>query len=265
MIDDEKRAKDPARGVGVGCDHPDGCSRTMKFEEIILLAGHFSLSEDQENLERSAFQQFILSFSNPFHPLAKRSWRKPLRAGGKNKEPPPIMAYQYHLSYFAPLESQLSPQEAEGLVLERQYAKIRPIAHVSTQNGHGISTKEQHFSERVLSISLMVYGKPGTFKIVALGDKGDQLEIQGAISRGEKLLGVEPRSSVKTPAACLTHFLITLRALLDIWHRGWEDTLDAINNIVRFNVSLNSLWVSHPNAYIPLSSVLTQADEPRRQ
>lgn len=237
MVDDETRAKDAARGVGVGYDHPDGCSRTMKFEEIIFLAGHFSISDAYTNPGTIAFQQFILSFSNPFHPLAKRSWRKPLRADRRSKAPPPIIAYQYHLSFFAPVTSNLPPQEIEGLVLERQSARIRPIAHDSTQEGHGISTKEQHFAERVLSISLMVYGEPGTFQIVALGDRGYPLEIQGAISKGERLLGVEPRSSAETPAACLTHFLITLHALLDIWNRGWEDTLDAINDIVRFNVS----------------------------
>lgn len=145
MIDDETRAKDAARGVGVGYDHRDGCSRTMKFAEIIFLAGHFSkqfsASDAQTHLERSAFQQFILSFCNPFHPLAKRSWRKPLRARGKNKEPPHMMAYQYHLSYFAPAPSQSLTHEIEGLVLERLSATIWPIAHDFSPSDHGISTK----------------------------------------------------------------------------------------------------------------------------
>lgn len=231
------------RGLfGVGLDR--GRSRTMDISTLIFLAecclkGRIDGMVD----EQQAFQQLILSFSNLSHPLARRSLVK-LYSLRWDSRAAPRLGLQYHLSHLAPMGSAdlMSPPETEGLVLERQFFKIRRVSHVPTQRGDKNMDDEQYFEQRILSASLMVNQHLGTFYIIVLGDKGANVDFGNP-----KLLALNATKNessrldgkVLGTGAGLSQFLIALVSLLNTWHQGWNETLDAINDIVGFDVSLS--------------------------
>lgn len=242
-------AREPEDSFGVGLDR--GRSRTLDISTLTFLAeccvkgsnydmvyeGHDCAMVNEER----AFQKFILSFSNLSHPLAKRSLVD-LRYGNG-----PRLGLQYHLSHLAPVglaEDPMPLLETEGLVLERQFFRIRRVSHVSIPHGDKKMDDEQYFEERILSVSLTMNQHLGTFYIIVLGDKGAKVD-----TGNEKLLpfpSTEPNKKSSPidgealgTGAGLSHFLIALVWLLETWYQGWNETLDAIDDIVGFHVSLS--------------------------
>lgn len=226
----------------MGLDH--GRLRTMGTDAIVFLAKCFlnrGSSLYHLRYEQQDFQRFILSFSNLSHPLATRSLQTVHYPGESRVN---LSALQYHLSYFAPIEAAGIPTpslETGGLVLDRPFFKIRRASHhtVHPPSRGEYPDEEQHFVERVFSISLMTYGQLGTFQLVVLGDIGANVNMntfQGwALEPNENPLGLEC-DSLGT-AVGLSQFLIALAWLVQTWNQGWNDTLDAIDEIVGFHVS----------------------------
>lgn len=233
-------------GVGRDSDR----SRTMNIKEIVFLANcffsessGFSCSSGQTYSDhrgpgRTAFRSFVLSFSNLSHSLAKRSLSR------VHLEPPRghmLLECQYHLNHFAPISPSRhsgASLETEGLVLERQFYKIHRVSHGLTKSGDENSTREQLFVERVVSVSLTMHETSGTFQIVTLGDTGAKhlKEVLGLpFGKGQETLNIE--CNALGTAAGLSHFLIATVRIMETWNQGWTDTLDAIDDIVGFNVS----------------------------
>lgn len=191
--------------------------------------------------DQEAIAQFIMSFSNLSHPLAKRSHVHAAYGNGLERA---RLGLQYHLSHLAPMGSaDLIPLlETEGLVLERQSFRIQRVSHVPTQLGDKKKDDEQFFEERILSLSLMISERRGTFYIIALGDQGvnvntshpESLARDGTLKRSFRL---DPKALGK--AAGFSYFLIALVELLKTSYHGWNETLDTIDNIVGFHVSLS--------------------------
>lgn len=223
----------------------------MKIDSIVSLAECFFKGYSHNNLStstysngkgerhvRHVFHQFILSFSNPSHPLAKRSLCSPLFRIGS-------LVLQYHLSYFTPIEPIhliLSSIGNEGLVLERQLVKLRRVSHIRTTSDDEKPSENQYFAEQVLSVSLMMYQPHGTFRLVALGGEENLLDLSDQVPWRNSL----SPSSLGT-AAGLTHFLNALFWMGETWNRGWNNTLDMIDTIVGFQVRLQSL---HGHVYL---------------
>lgn len=234
ITDDPKRSQ----SFGVGLDR--GRSRTMDINAIAFLAECFYKDcpgESRRN-EDQAFQQFIVSFSNISHHLAKRSLHRVYFTGSSGL---PRLALQYHSSHLAPVGSVGIPTpslETEGLVLERQVFKIRRVSHVLTQSCGEKSHEDQHFAERILSISLTM-NQHGTFQLVALGDIDANVDTdedkEYAFRKDKKTLDLDLYALGKETG--LTHFLIALIWLMETWNQGWNDTLDGIDDIIGFHVS----------------------------
>lgn len=228
------------RSFGVGLDH--GRSKTIDLDTLIFLSRCFFGSELGDGPwyhvpEGFAFQHFILTFSDLYHPLAEPSLCEVF--------PHSIVVLQYHLSYFAHVgleETLTTSPESEGLLLKRQVAKIGRLTHAKNfDDDHASRNREladQYFRERVLSVSLtMCSGDGGVFKLIVLGDKGAQLDAtqQDAFCSWENKLRMGPGGLGTLDG--LSHFLIALTRLVETWHRGWSATLDAIDEIVGFTVS----------------------------
>lgn len=164
-----------------------------------------------EEIEWKVFFQFILAIS---HPLANRI---PHQAW------PSCYVWQFHLHYFAPVRREWtsSPLNVGGLVVQRQYAKIR-----RNQNDHG----QQYFEERALSVSLQTYPYEMEFKIIVLGDSGAKVKPRP---------GFEADHTIPKTAAGSRQFLVIVRQLMECWVRGWNDTLDVIDNIIEFQVGFS--------------------------
>lgn len=233
---------------GVGLDR--GRSRTMDISTLMFLAQCFIKGRhcDMVNDESSSqelilsFSNLILSFSNLSHPLAKRSL---VDASHRNSPSGTRLGLQYHLSHLAlvRLAEDLMPSlETEGLVLERQFFRIRRVSLIPTQGGDKKMDDEQYFEERILSVSLMINQHLGTFYIIVLGDKGANVHTGGL--KDFAPAGTDKKSShidgkALGIGAGLSHFLIALEQLLETWYQGWNESLDAINDIVSFDVSLS--------------------------
>lgn len=195
-------------------------------------------NNDMVNQQR-AFQLFIVSFSNLSHPLAKRSLVNLSFGIGPSRA---RLRLQYHLSHLAPVGSAdlMSSLETEGLVLERQFFKIRRVSHVPTQHGDTKAEDEQYFEERILSLSLTMDQRLGTFYLIILGDKGANVDTgQPKAMAFNEMPEIKPHLDEVAlgTVAGISHFLQALACLLETWHQGWNKTLDAIENIVGFHVS----------------------------
>lgn len=170
-----------------------------------------------EPIEWKFFIQFILAFS---HPLAKRT---------PHQVWPSRYVWQFHLHYFAPVERKwtLNPSNTGGLVVQRQYAKIRRISN----DDHS----QQYFEERALSVSLQEYPEEMEFKIIVLGDSGAKIKSSSKFE-------IDPRDSDRI--AGFTQFLVIAAQVMECWLQGWNDTLDVIDNIIGFQVSFASSSIS---------------------
>lgn len=213
----------------------------MNAKEIVFLAEcflrEFSGVSCSNGGTGEAFQSFVLSFSNLSHPLAKRSLSRVHPEPQRNHI---LLECQYHLNHFAPISpsshSGTSP-ETEGLVLERQFYKIHRVSHSLTKSGDENSTREQLFVERVVSVSLTMHETSGTFQIVTLGDTGATHLKGGWGPFGKRPETLNIECNALGTAAGLSHFLIATVRIIETWNQGWTDTLDAIDDIVGFNVS----------------------------
>lgn len=206
--------------TGIGDGHRP---KLLHIRQLACLAHCFFSPEatlndmaiDIEPIEWKVFMQFILAFS---HPLANRT---------PHQVCPSCCVWQFHLHYFAPVgrEWTFDPSDAGGLVIQRQYAKIRRIQN----NDHG----QQYFEERALSVSLQAYPEEMEFKIMVLGDSGAKVKSSSKFDSGtsERLAG-------------FTQFLAIVSQATECWLQGWNDTLDVIDNIIGFQVGFASTSIS---------------------
>lgn len=207
--------------TGIGDGHRP---KLLHIRQLACLAHCFFSPEatpndmgiDIEPIEWKVFIQFILAFS---HPLANRT---------PHQVWPSCCVWQFHLHYFAPVGRKwtLTPSSAGGLLIQRQYAKIRRVQN----DGDG----QQYFEERVLSVSLQAYPEEMEFKIIVLGDSGAKVKSSSNL--------IDPR--ISESIAGFTQFLAIVSQATECWLQGWNDTLDVIDNIVGFQVGFASTSVS---------------------
>lgn len=162
-----------------------------------------------------------------------------------------MLILQYHLSYFTPIEAAdiLRPSnDIEGLILGRQFAKLRRVSHSSTTSHDGKPSEHQHFAEQILSVALMIYKPHGTFRLIALGGNGVSRDFFKSFNYAridpENRLVIHP--DLLGRAAGLAHFLNALSWLIRTWDKGWNDTLDTIQAVVGFQVSWKSIILPPP-------------------
>lgn len=211
----------------------------MSIADLTFLAHCFfrgALSEKDQEVR--AFQHFLLAFSNPSHPLTRRSQYYLDRE-------PWFFSFQIHLRHFAhvqPDETSHLASQIEGLTLHRQNAKISCVDHGRKSErkrlgtGNVGSLGEQHFRERVLSISLTMY-EHGSFSLVIFGDKGVIVGAMPTLVLNPKDFQWSGRTlNPRGKWLGLGKFLEALAQLIEAWHHGWNEALDAIDDAVGFTV-----------------------------
>jgi hypothetical protein len=219
----------------------------MPIDEVLNLVRCFLQSELESPagalsnrldviIASSGLRRFLVAFTNPSDPSAQSRCIYPGTFV--------LLVMEYHLVHFAPVESAArsmprpqQDQQSAGLALERQQVKVNVKV-----GGKG----HQLFEERMLSLSLLIY-QHGTFRLVALGDKGAKVRVdKGSAFEGDeenRIPYIDPHTLGK--AAGLSHFLITLAWMIETWQNGWSRTLNAIDEIVGFNVS--SMFTDYPS------------------
>lgn len=202
-----------------------------------LFGDHMDEDTYTEDAQCSVFESFLLSFSDLYHPSADHCLCNVLAE--------PIVTLQHLMSHFSPVDAlEISPTSvrAEGLQLRRQIAKISRATHAQRKDRNRLDAAEessdQYFTERVLGAALVMSSMSGgAFQLVILGDNGAPVEINIVTES----LCEQNRLQIDFVAlgklAGLAHFLITIVFLADTWYKGWQDTMDTIDDIVGFIVS----------------------------
>lgn len=264
------RAKaDFTGGRGLGPEY-------MHIDEAVLLieclmqgavAGDDAL-HNTSDIERVYAQVFIGSYVKPSCRAATRSMCetfgvRALQVSGRRMPRFDCLHLQYHLEYLSHLSESGWQRDLEvlsgdrpGLRLERHSAKIRQLSHARTpgsanagQTGKGDTNdalSEEHFKECRLSISLYLYGKGGEFRLLLVGDKAALVDLNIPWPFEER----HARSSLRFDPnslghlAGLTHFLVSMVHFWDTWYEGWRETLDKIDDIVGFEVTM--IQENHP-------------------
>lgn len=218
--------------------------------------------DDTYMFEKLNMEIFISSYTKPSYPMARpclcvTSRPRALQVGGRRLPQIDILHLQYHLVYLRYLPTYRWERDLEslsedrpGLILERHSAKIRQLSHARTpgaaSSGHtskrssNYTLSERRFQECRLSMSLYLYGKGGEFRLLLVGDAGAEVNLNPSLPFEERhassSLRLEPNSLGHL--AGLTHFLVNLVHLIDTWHEGWKETLNKIDDIVGFEVTM---------------------------
>lgn len=217
----------------LGTDYPRS-SGIMDFRTAVFLAKFFSGTLGSGE---SCFRQFLLTFANQCHPSATRSLVIPSLISSADDTPALLEIHLRHLGPVTLVDTPETLLQGLTLALERQVARIPWVPQTATQSEEkNRSDRDLCLEERALSVSLLVF-PCGTFRLIVLGDEGVPVEIPQPLSTGRglwKRIGIYPWNSGK--GAGLSQFLVALFLLLEAWHRDWHGTLNAIDNIISFEV-----------------------------
>lgn len=252
-ITSEMRAKAP---LELAPDIEEGLRRAMYIVLIALLpSAAWYLRKDYEFELFKHFpdlpiileqKECLLEFSSPSIPVEKPSSHRMNTRGfdrmyGFSDGSDLVLQLQCHLRHFAPFTPEQGPKRASkdlGFLFKRQSARIHHVTQPSLPTrGKDHWDQDLCLQEQVLSLSLMIYRESGTFRVIVLGDKGISVEIPDDKTHDVYTrIGIYPWSSGKR--AGYAHFLVALFLLLESWHLCWNSTLDAIDNVVSFKVSM---------------------------
>lgn len=244
--------------------------RHMRVAEAVLLIECLlqgDIQVEDVNYDMSSFEEhnmhvFVCSYIKPSRSEATISLCdtygiQAMHFGGRRLPELDILHLQYHLVYltYVPILFQARKLESlskdkSKLILERRSGKIEQLSHSQPQRAAVAARRlkpqpsyevPEHFEECRFSTSLQLYGKGGEFRLVLVGDAGARVNFDPREAFEENKTSSSLRFDPNSLGhlAGLTHFLIILVHLLDTWYEGWKETLNTLDSIVGFEVTID--------------------------
>lgn len=239
-------------------------SRYMTIGEAILLIECLmqgAVTGDDHNstmynFEAASAKNFIAIYTQRLNGFSGTAWcdavsTRDMLVDGRRLPTTTLLNVQFHLVCLewagTNKRKRMSLSEHfSGLILGRHSAKIRRLSHsrttstagkgrISTQNSND-KEMEDYFTEYRLSTSLYLYGQGGDFRLVLVGDPGALTKFNPQTEYATSSLRFDSRAL--DHLAGLSHFLVAMVHLMDVWYKKWEMTLRIINNIVGFEVKM---------------------------